>query len=177
MDHPRRRTRTGFTLLELLLVIGILAILLGLALVAIDPARRYNQSRNTTRWSHVSSLLSAIKTYQADNGGNLPGSTLDATASTAQIIGEGATCASYSCPYGLPVGLSVPASGCAVSDLDTALAAYLKAIPYDPSAGSAADTRYWINKDASGLIEIGTCNAQGEGSGGSGTPPTIRISS
>lgn len=177
MNSPRRAGRPGFTVLELLLVVGIIAILLSMSFVAIDPPRRFNQSRNTTRWSDITSLLRAVKTYQADSGGGLPGSTLDSNAATAQIIGESVTCAAYSCPAGLPGGVSIPGTGCAVTDLDTALAAYLKSIPADPSSGSANDTKYWINKDANGLIEIGTCTAQGEGSGGSGPPPTIRISS
>lgn len=177
MNVRKTDGKHGFTLLELLLVIGIMAIMASLVFIAIDPAKRLNASRNARRWSDVTVLLQAVKTYQADNGGTLPGSTLDSNTATAQLIGESVTCASYSCPYSLPSGVTVPTSSCAVTDYDTALAAYIKTLPYDPSSGSANDSQYWINKDASGLIEIGTCKAQGEGATGTGSFPTIRVSS
>ncbi|MBI2034338.1 MAG: type II secretion system protein [Candidatus Levybacteria bacterium] len=71
----------GFTLVELLVVIGILAILLAIVLIAINPARQFAQSRNTQRGSDVNAILNAVYAYAADNNGNLPAG-IDSTVKT-----------------------------------------------------------------------------------------------
>src|SRR3989344_2503582 len=76
-----KRHIRGFTLVELLVVIGILAILLAIVLIAINPARQFAQARNTQRESDVNELLDAIYAYAADNNGNLPAG-IDATVKT-----------------------------------------------------------------------------------------------
>lgn len=61
----------GFTLIELLVVIGILAILLAITLIAINPARQFQQARNTQRQSDANAILNAIGQYTVDQGNNL----------------------------------------------------------------------------------------------------------
>ena len=43
----------GFTLIELLVVIAIIATLAVLVYVALDPVRRFQESRNSRRWTDV----------------------------------------------------------------------------------------------------------------------------
>jgi type IV pilus assembly protein PilA len=62
----------GFTLIEVLIVIGILAILAGIVLVAINPARQFRQANNAERESNVNALLSAVSQYTVDNKGAFP---------------------------------------------------------------------------------------------------------
>lgn len=62
----------GFTLIEVLVVIGILAVLLLITLVAINPARQFAAANNTQRSSDVNAMLNAIHQYAADNRGQLP---------------------------------------------------------------------------------------------------------
>ena len=62
----------GFTLIEILVVIGIIAILAVIVLIAINPARQFAQARNTQRTSNVNAILNAIGQYTADNKGTLP---------------------------------------------------------------------------------------------------------
>ena len=58
---------SGFTLIEILVVIGIIAVLATIVLIAINPARQFRQARDTQRTSNVNALLNAIGQYIADN--------------------------------------------------------------------------------------------------------------
>jgi type IV pilus assembly protein PilA len=62
----------GFTLIEILVVIGIIALLATIVVIAINPARQFAQARNTQRISGANSILNAIGQYTADNKGILP---------------------------------------------------------------------------------------------------------
>ena len=66
------KLRKGFTLVELLIVIGILAVLLAIVLIALNPARQFSQANNTKRSSDVNAILNAIHQYAADNKGAIP---------------------------------------------------------------------------------------------------------
>ena len=59
----------GFTLIEVLVVMGIIAVLSTVVLVAINPARQFAQSRDTQRTSNVTALLNAIGQRAVDNKG------------------------------------------------------------------------------------------------------------
>ena len=62
----------GFTLIEILVVIGIIAILATIVIIAINPSRQFKQARDTQRTSNVNAILNAIGQYVADNKGDLP---------------------------------------------------------------------------------------------------------
>lgn len=80
------KKQKGFTLVELLVVIGILAVLLAITLIAINPARQFSQANNTKRSSDVNAILNAITQFAADNRGTLPANV---PSGTAQVIGNG----------------------------------------------------------------------------------------
>lgn len=61
--------KKGFTLVELLVVIAIIGILVAIIFVALDPSARFGQARDAVRQNDVQEILSAIKLYQVDNGG------------------------------------------------------------------------------------------------------------
>lgn len=107
------KKQKGFTLVELLVVIGILAVLLAITLIAINPARQFSQSNNTKRSSDVNAILNAITQYAADNRGTLPAGI----TTTAQVVGNG----------------TGEADICA--DLVTQ---YLAALPVDPQTNNGA---------------------------------------
>lgn len=67
----KRKAVKGFTLIELLVVIGIIAILSALVLLAINPAEIQRKSRDTTRFSDLTTIRKAIDFTIADNGGPL----------------------------------------------------------------------------------------------------------
>jgi prepilin-type N-terminal cleavage/methylation domain-containing protein/prepilin-type processing-associated H-X9-DG protein len=60
------RPRSGFTLVELLVVIGIIAVLISLAVPALARARE--QGREVTCASHLRSIAQAVQCYAVNNG-------------------------------------------------------------------------------------------------------------
>lgn len=59
----------GFTLIEVLIVIGILAILATLVLVAVNPGRQFKLARDTKRAADIATILSAVSQNIADHAG------------------------------------------------------------------------------------------------------------
>jgi prepilin-type N-terminal cleavage/methylation domain-containing protein len=70
----------GFTLIEILVVIGMIAILAAVVLIAINPLRQFAQARNAQRVSNVNAILNAIGNRIAENKGVFVGDTTCTTA-------------------------------------------------------------------------------------------------
>ncbi|MBT4124436.1 MAG: type II secretion system protein [Candidatus Pacebacteria bacterium] len=62
------KQQAGFTMIELLIVIGILGILAVAVLAAINPIEQINRGRDTGNRSDAEQLISAIDRYYAFNG-------------------------------------------------------------------------------------------------------------
>ncbi|MFA5047435.1 MAG: type II secretion system protein [Patescibacteria group bacterium] len=128
--------KRGFTLLEVLLVVAIIAILAGIVIVALNPSKQLGDSRNAQRRADVNTVLNAVYQYSIDNNGALPVSITTGTAcgvATQEICKTGSVC----------TGLT---------DLSTYLvtttAKYLVAMPVDPSSTSTNGTAYQIFKNS-----------------------------
>jgi prepilin-type N-terminal cleavage/methylation domain-containing protein len=153
---PTLRDSKGFTLIEILVVIGIIAILATIVLIAINPARQFKQARDTQRVSNVNAILNGIGQRIADGKGIFAG--LISGSSPAQT-----------CP-GLTVGaaplLTVDTDYNIVADNDGGVIGadihiaclaptYIPSYPLDPTSGIAgADTGYDLRVDANGRITI-----------------------
>ena len=139
-----REKRKGFTLIEILVVIGIIAVLAAVVLVAINPTRQFKLARDSQRISNVESMLSAVGQNIAEHKGLF-------TCGTASIT--------------IPASSTIIRSG--VNDpnaFDIApclVPAYISMLPFDPSIPSAHyatstdyDTEYSIAEDSDGRVTI-----------------------
>jgi len=129
------KTNKGFTLIEILIVIGIIAILAAIVIVAINPAKQFAQARNTQRESNVNTILNAVGQRLADNKGLYPAvAGCDApVAATTPIGTEGVGFIDMSCL----VPTYIPTS-----------------IPFDPTNGTGGDTKYTVAVDAVGRYTV-----------------------
>jgi len=78
--HKLSFNKRGFTLMELLIVIGILAVLATAATLVLNPAELLRQSRDSTRVSDLSTINSALSLYVASvSSPDLDGATSSCT--------------------------------------------------------------------------------------------------
>lgn len=147
-----KRDKKGFTLVELLVVIGIIVILFAVILVAVDPARRLQQARDAVRRQDVRDILEAIQQFIVDNDGDSP-TGIDAVTASFQVLGTDVAGCNTTCTAETTVAACLDISGDLV---DT----YLADIPADPKTGTAANTDYALNQTAGGRIEITSCDPE-----------------
>jgi len=153
-----KQTSKGFTLIEFLIIIAIIAILSAVVFVALDPLTRFQDTRDSRRWSDITSILDAIKVDQVDNGG----SYLSAinTATTSEIFMIAANSNTTGCN-----------TNCAsVTDADNCIdlsglvtEGYLAEIAISPNGAyewNASTTGYTISRSTTGAITIEACEAE-----------------
>ena len=142
--------KNGFTLIEVLVVIGIIAVLAAVVLVAVNPARQFKLARDTQRTSNVNTLLNAIHQNMSEHKGS--------------FVCGGSTRGIPTIPTVVKYGTGFPSyegdiASCLVPD-------YVAALPFDPSKTGAHytnltdyDTGYEIFMDQNGRI---TASSTGE---------------
>ncbi|MEI6228434.1 MAG: type II secretion system protein [Candidatus Saccharibacteria bacterium] len=135
-----KKSQKGFTLIEVLLVIAILAILAGVVIVAINPFKQLADARNGQRRSDVTTILNAVYQYTIDNSGTVPATI---TTTPTAVCSTGGTCTGL-------IDLSVI----------SASEKYLTSLPKDPSSGTANTTGYNISKSANGRITVAAPSAE-----------------
>src|SRR4030042_656300 len=139
MRH-KGRLLTGFTLIEILIVVGIITVLATAVVVAVNPAKRLQTAKDQQREIHLQTILSAIEQKRTLEGGwfgcdALPSATT--TPADEQEVPEGELL-----PDWKTIGVSQDPG---YYDLFSCLAPKYLAEPlFDPDGGSATDTHYQI---------------------------------
>lgn len=129
--------RRGFTLLEVLLVVAIIAILAGIVILAINPNKQLGETRNAQRQTDVNTILNGVYQYSLDNDGTLPSGIT--TAFREICATNAATC----------TGLADISD---ITDDET----YLVAIPIDPQGATSSvnGTGYYITLTSGGRVTV-----------------------
>jgi prepilin-type N-terminal cleavage/methylation domain-containing protein len=143
-----KNKKSGFTLIEILVVIGIIAILAAIVIIAINPARQFKQARDTQRTANVNAILNAIGQYTAFNKGTLPSGI---TSSLKNVSSSGADICDDLVPDYMPALTADPdVTGGAMSDgqIDSS------------ECGGTYDTGYTVQKDSNGRVTVTAPNTE-----------------
>ena len=129
----QKQSEGGFTLLEVLLVVAIIAILAGIVILAINPNKQLGDSRNAQRSADVNTILNAVYQYALDNG-SVPASI---TGSATQICRTGGTCTG-------------------IIDLGTLVTNnYLSSMPMDPKCNPTPTAPCTANSNGYTIMVVG----------------------
>jgi len=116
-----KQKQAGFTLLEVLLVVAIIAILAGIVIIAINPGKNLGDARNAQRSADVNTIINGTYQYVLDNNGVLP--TVGARSGAVAISATPTEICSTS---------AVACTGLVDLTVLTASGKYIVALPKDP---------------------------------------------
>jgi len=132
----KARNLKGFTLIEVLIVIGLIAILAAVTVIALNPTKNYQDARNTERRGEISQIMNAINQYALESS--------NATG-FSNLVGSIASCGGTDSN----VVLSSQSGGVFIGSW--VVPSQIAEIPSDPSSGTATDTGYDVCKTGTRL--------------------------
>lgn len=138
----KQNSNQGFTLIEILLVVAIIAILAGIVIFAVNPSKQLADSRNAQRRSDVNAILNAIYQYALDNGGSLPAN-----------LGQNESCSGIASNSICKTGSDNCTNLLDLSVLTTA-EKYLISMPNDPNGSADNYTGYFAHKNNNNRVTV-----------------------
>jgi prepilin-type N-terminal cleavage/methylation domain-containing protein len=148
----------GFTLIEVLVVVAILAIFASVVYAVLNPLQRLKDARDGKRGSDVKALVNGISEYIIDNKGAMPPG-FPAQGSSYQIGSPQST--NGNCAINIP-GKCVTTALAPCYDLTANAPSTMANEPIDPKTGaSASATGYMITLDTNNVITATACNTEG----------------
>lgn len=154
------KNQKGFTLVELLVVIAIVAILAVVVFVALDPATRFQDARDTVRASDIVEIISAAKIDQVDNGGTYLASIAALTDGSVYMIGTAVAGCDDQNAY---CDTDITADVSCVDLTGLVTEGYLGGVPISSDGSgtwTAGVTGYTVEKSATGTLTIRACESE-----------------
>lgn len=141
--------KKGFTIVELIVVLGsVIVIFLG-TVVLINPARRMGEANDVRRWQDVINIAKAIEIYSIENHELPP----DFATSTLSVGEKFVLCSSAGV---LTCGGQT--TSCLVVSDSGFLGTLLADLPVAPQKTAATDTGYYVTRKTNGAIAVGSCD-------------------
>jgi prepilin-type N-terminal cleavage/methylation domain-containing protein len=154
----RRSRESGFTLVELLIVIAVIAILAAAVYAALNPQKRFQDARDARRVTDANAILSALKLYQIDNKGNDFMAINYLTVGNVYMIGAATgACNSVTCDT------PVSSFNSCINISGLVSTGYLGAMPISPSGAFSYNpgfSGYTITRQSNGIIIVRACESE-----------------
>lgn len=142
--------KMGFTLIEMLIMIAIVALLAAAAYTTVDPNKRLGEAKDSKRLADLIAVSKAIDLYAADNG-SLPSDFDVSNISNSKKIVLCSSSGQRTC--------NGQTRDCLVVDDSSFLQPYLGGVlPIDPEKSSVTDTGYYISRGFGDSIVLGACS-------------------
>ncbi len=125
-----KKTVSGFTIVELLIVIVVVAILAAISIVAFNGIQ--NRANDTALRNGMAQFEKALKLYAQDHGNTIPGSSGATKNSSGRCVGGGSGYVGASIGYACSFEEELVATGYLPSD-------FIFKLPYNTYFGSASD--------------------------------------
>lgn len=146
------KPKQGFSLLEMIIVVAVVAVFAAWFLVASKPAKRIGEAADIQRQYDVESIEKAIKLIATDDG-SLTTDLTSLTNNTPYMIVKpgGSTVGTYTC--------TALGSDISKADISGAIATVMPSLPVDPDlAESSNDTGYYIVRNGTNY-NVETCDS------------------
>src|SRR6266516_656537 len=146
-EQALEQQQTGFTLIELVIAIVIIASLAVVVFIALNPVKRLQDARDAHRQADVESVFRAIHQYIVDKR-NLPTGLVNDGIERQLGTGTAVQCSpitSGSCNV-------LPNTPCI--DLSAPLGTYLKSMPLDPQTGTVVVSGYSMSVDSNHIVTV-----------------------